>query len=182
MKNELLEQEKTRFEEMSRTELLETVQPALGTLINTISPDGTENVPALIGLISSCMKLGFGTNDPSPRQKDFGEEVFDLLGLSMSAAGLYWGLHISDLDYRALSLWEEAGFDVGLAMFDLLMCSAYADGGLDPGVEEEIAEIFAPLLEQKIKLEQMSSQLDELEEMMKKLCEEAGIPYPPEDE
>ncbi len=177
--SELFEKKKKMFKAMSNKELLEVVEPSLGVLINNICPDGEENIGALIGLISYSLKLGFGTEKPNLIQKNFGEQVFGLLGFTMKEASVFWNSPISDMEYQAMAFGVESGFDVGFQIFNLLMCSAYADSGLKPEIESKIEAIFESLLEQEVQLEQMNLQLDELEEQLKRLCEEQGVPYPP---
>ena len=135
---------KAKYAAMSNEKRVMTAKQAGNTIEEGII-EHEANLTLAYGAPLLCLKLGFCSQELSVKQKVFLQELFQNIEGAKEAATAVAVEPICETDYKVIQLGEMIGREVYEAMFDMVMCAAYADKGLDAEVEAKIDPLFGKL-------------------------------------
>ena len=148
MASNMLELAKSKFDSMNTTQITETAKSAVMSLVDVINPQGDNSIQMFFSCVEASMRIGFNGKGFSAKQKQYIKEVFATFYQAEVTQEILDELLIipGEQDYKILSLYNFYGIQMGRAMFELMMCSAYIDGSISDAVAEKIDPIFGMVL------------------------------------
>ena len=138
MASNMLELAKSKFDSMNKTQITETAKSAVMSLVDVINPQGDNSIQMFFSCVEASMRIGFNGKGFSAKQKQYIKEVFATFYQAEVTQEILDELLIipGEQDYKILSLYNFYGIQMGRAMFELIMCSAYIDGSISDAVAE----------------------------------------------
>ena len=142
----MMELMKSKFASMSKDELSLTARSANDNLAMGFMSSG--NMQLMIAgnfVLQSCLRLGFCTRKLSEKQQWLMKELYRLSEETRNQQSAAAVEAITETDYQLIEKLAGSNRQISEAMFNLIMCAAYADGGLKKEVEDKIDPIFGML-------------------------------------
>lgn len=143
MASNMMELMKSKFASMSKDELSLTARSANDDLAMGFMSSG--NMQLMIAgnfVLQSCLRLGFCTRKLSEKQQWLMKELYRLSEETRNQQSAAAVEAITETDYQLIEKLAGSNRQISEAMFNLIMCAAYADGGLKAEVERKIDPIF----------------------------------------